>query len=559
MMAFSDAVTRLAIYSLPIIVTSFSGVWLWSRQFRRKEGEPPLESGRIPFLGVAISFSRHAGKFLQEMKRKHGDIFTIFLAGNRMHFITDLHSFKRFFKSETLSFDKVAEAIAQNAFGYSKLSAYPEYKAEDVKKLYIQFLQGKELEALVSKFQKSLLKTMSKRVEADSENCNLGLYEWVYSVMFEASCNALYGEGFYAKEILNSFQALDEQFPLLAAQVPANLIIGKQVETNREFLSKKLDEALKNNPDDTSNFIQAREDLFKDTISNHDRKRMHLTMLWASQANTIPAVFWALGYILSNHEAKAQVLDELSRILERKRTAKVFKKGGFFGGMLNRNKSDEHLPSIQQSFGANVTFNKEEIGQMVVLESCINEAFRLATASLMLREVEADMDFETSKGEVFKFRKGDQVVLSPYLNHMDEEIFGKDPELFRYDRYLETSLDGVQSLKRYFTKDGKKVLLTQSLMPFGGGVSMCPGRFFAAAEIKLFTAHVLLSYPLDLKGDITKLSMNQSRAGLGILPPEGDIPFSFTPSRRDSPSKSSLDCDSTSGEPLQSFEYSPSA
>lgn len=43
----------------------------------RSEKEPPLDRGLIPWLGHALEFGKDASKFLNRMKHKHGDIFTV--------------------------------------------------------------------------------------------------------------------------------------------------------------------------------------------------------------------------------------------------------------------------------------------------------------------------------------------------------------------------------------------------------------------------------------------------------------------------------------------------
>lgn len=45
--------------------------------FLRRINEPPLDKGRIPWLGHALDFGKDAAKFLKQMKDKHGDIFTV--------------------------------------------------------------------------------------------------------------------------------------------------------------------------------------------------------------------------------------------------------------------------------------------------------------------------------------------------------------------------------------------------------------------------------------------------------------------------------------------------
>ena len=67
------------------------------------------------------------------------------------------------------------------------------------------------------------------------------------------------------------------------------------------------------------------------------------------------------------------------------------------------------------------------------------------------------------------------------------------------------------------------------LMPFGGGVSMCPGRHFARNEIKIAAAMLLHGFDVDIPQDTPTPPLDNSRAGLGILPPVGDVPFSLKP------------------------------
>lgn len=43
----------------------------------RSKKEPPLDKGLIPWLGHALEFGKDASKFLNRMKMKHGDIFTV--------------------------------------------------------------------------------------------------------------------------------------------------------------------------------------------------------------------------------------------------------------------------------------------------------------------------------------------------------------------------------------------------------------------------------------------------------------------------------------------------
>lgn len=53
----------------------------------RRDDEPPLINGWIPFIGKALQFGKDAHKFLEEYKRKYGDVFTVHIAGVFEHLI----------------------------------------------------------------------------------------------------------------------------------------------------------------------------------------------------------------------------------------------------------------------------------------------------------------------------------------------------------------------------------------------------------------------------------------------------------------------------------------
>ena len=125
--------------------------------------------------------------------------------------------------------------------------------------------------------------------------------------------------------------------------------------------------------------------------------------------------------------------------------------------------------------------------------------------------VRRDLRLTLDGGQEIALRAGDWVALPVGVLHRDPEIYD-DPDRFRFDRFV--SDDGA----RHFSKRGRKVPLP--LLPYGGGVSMCPGRFLAHQEIKVFVTHLLKAEEIDLMEPLPGLQLG--RAGLGILPPARD-------------------------------------
>jgi cytochrome P450 len=57
-------------------------------------------------------------------------------------------------------------------------------------------------------------------------------------------------------------------------------------------------------------------------------------------------------------------------------------------------------------------------------------------------------------------------------------------------------------------------------MAFGFGKHSCPGRFFAAIEVKIALCHILLKYDFKRRGDYTHCDANGLEFGCG---PDGTI------------------------------------
>jgi cytochrome P450 len=100
-------------------------------------------------------------------------------------------------------------------------------------------------------------------------------------------------------------------------------------------------------------------------------------------------------------------------------------------------------------------------------------------------------------GVEYKFRKGDKTLLFFYLNNNSDE----------FTNYLEFNPH------RHLQKDSKSITV------FGGGKHLCPGRFFARNETKIYVSMLLHEFDVKLNKD-THPGFDFSRAGLQVSPPK---------------------------------------
>lgn len=242
-----------------------------------------------------------------------------------------------------------------------------------------------------------------------------------------------------------------------------------------------------------SEIVQERQEMLKKYYGHEEFEigAHHLGLLWASLANTIPAMFWAMYYLLQHPEAMEVLRDEIDSFLQ----STGQKKGP----------------------GISVHFTREQLDSLVCLESAILEVLRLCSYSSIIREVQEDMDF-SSESRSYRLRKGDFVAVFPPMIHNDPEVFDA-PKDFRFDRFVE---DGKK--KTTFFKGGKK--LKSYIIPFGLGTSKCPGRYFAINEMKLLVIILLTYFDLEVI-DTKPIGLNHSRMFLGIQHPDSDISFRY--------------------------------
>ncbi|KAL2169229.1 hypothetical protein VTG60DRAFT_6309 [Thermothelomyces hinnuleus] len=157
-------------------------------------------------------------------------------------------------------------------------------------------------------------------------------------------------------------------------------------------------------------------------------------------------------------------------------------------------------------------WNKRALAGMQKLDSVMRESARLnsfVTVGLS-RVVMAKDGVVTPSG--VKIPRGAAVSVPSYPVSRDNDIYPGADE-FRPFRFAEQRADdSVEYVKR-----AAKAFATTSTdyLAFGHGRNACPGRFFAANELKLILAHLVLNYDIELGGSRPR----NSWLGLNRVPP----------------------------------------
>ncbi|XP_004679917.1 PREDICTED: cholesterol 7-alpha-monooxygenase [Condylura cristata] len=487
-----------------IVIAVCCCLWLILGTRRREMGEPPLENGLIPYLGCALQFGTNPLEFLRANQKKHGYVFTCKLMGNYVHFITNPLSYQKVLcHGKYFDWKKFHFTASAKAFGHRSIDPNDGNTTENINKTFIKTLQGDSLNSLTETMMENLqlvMKFLFVPQAKMSAWVTEGMYSFCYRVMFEAGYLTLFGRELRGQDAqkrlivnnLDNFKEFDKIFPALVAGLPIHVF------KTAHHARKKLAEGLLHKNLGKRYHISELIRFLNDTLSTLDdmeKAKSHLAVLWASLANTIPATFWSLFQMMRCPEAMKAAMEEVNKTLER------------VGQKIS---SDDSL----------ICLNQMELNDMPVLDSIIKESLRLSSASLNIRTAKEDFTLHLQDGS-YNIRKDDIVALYPQLMHLDPEIY-PDPLTFKYDRYL----DENGKTKTAFYRNGIK--LKYYYMPFGSGATICPGRLFAVHEIKQFLILMLTRFEIELvDSDVKCPPLDQSRAGLGILPPLNDVEFKY--------------------------------
>ncbi|XP_030629715.1 5-beta-cholestane-3-alpha,7-alpha-diol 12-alpha-hydroxylase-like [Chanos chanos] len=505
--------TSLVQLLFALIACVLGALYLLGALRRRRPGEPPLDKGPLPWFGHVLEFRRDTVKFLQRMKNKHGDIFTIQLGGNYFTFIMDPLSFGAFVKEARakLDFSKFAKPLVERVFSYIPLQDDHKFLQTSSTK----YLMGDGLvvmtQAMMNNLQNLMLYSVGKGDHKTWQEA--GLFSYSYNIVFRAGYLALFGneplntcgnlekaremDRVLSEELFHEFRKYDQLFPKLAYGVlgPSERM---QVMHLKRLFWNILSVQRVCSRDNISGWVKEQEqDRADQGMEEYMRDRYMFVLLWASQGNTGPSAFWLLLYLMKYPEAMRAVRNEVDKVLEE--TGQKVKIGGSL-----------------------INLTRDMLLKTPVLDSTMEETLRLIAAPVLTRGVIKDMSFVMADGRQYNLREGDRVAIFPYTAvQMDPEVH-PDPNTFKYDRFL--TPDGAK--KTDFYKNGKKVKYYS--MPWGAGTTMCPGRFFATNEMKQFVFLMLTYFDFELKNPDEEVpEIDVRRWGFGSMQPVRDVQFRY--------------------------------
>ncbi|KAE8576413.1 hypothetical protein XENTR_v10004171 [Xenopus tropicalis] len=495
------------VFSLLLLILCIGFCYYRFLHRTRQPNEPPLDRGSIPWLGYALEFGKDAAKFLSDMKEKHGDIFTIQVAGKFITVLLDPHSYDAVFwaPSNQLDFGKYARMLMDRMFDVR----LPPSGGNEEKTLLALHFQGSNLTKLTRSMFHNLSTILLKdRRLPNTEWTDQGLFDFIYGVMLRAGYLTLFGtesEQYtstyspmrdlkHSEDVYKEFRKLDW---LLMKAARNTLSTGEKEEASlvKNRLQKLISIKSHKGKCCKSSWFEYYQQHLEEIQATEDMQSRALVLqLWATQGNAGPATFWLVLYLLKHPEAMAAVQAEFESIFQRNLQEK------------------RHIEEM----------NQDLLDKMIILDNVLNETLRLTAAPFISREVLTDMTLKLADGHQYQLRRGDRLCLFPFVSpQMDPEVH-QQPEVFQHNRFL--NADGTE--KTEFYKKGKR--LKYYNLPWGAGSNVCVGKKHAVNSIKQFVCLLLFYFDFELKTPAEKIpEFNRTRYGFGLLQPEHDILFRY--------------------------------
>jgi hypothetical protein len=215
-------------------------------------------------------------------------------------------------------------------------------------------------------------------------------------------------------------------------------------------------------------------------VSNIDRSRFDAVNGHAILANTTPTAFWTIYHVLSD----PAILQEVRAAVE-------------------------PLVTTVKDGGLTHEINISHIRDIPILKSVLHEALRNYAGGTGTRIVLED----TMLDDKYLLKKGSFIFMPNRAYHFDEESWGSDVHEFNAHRFMKP-----------------KPSLPGAFRGFGGGVNLCPGRFFAMNEILAMCAMLVLRYDIKpISGTWRHPDVDRSNLSLLVNPPKERVLVEILP------------------------------
>ncbi|KAK4665845.1 hypothetical protein QC763_409110 [Podospora pseudopauciseta] len=460
-----NLVESLSVTALVILFTTYA-ILYFAQTIPLSKNEPPIIPSRIPFLGHVLGMLFQGGKYVKNLglQNSHHPIFTLPIPLSRIYIITSptLALTLQRLPPSTLSFTPLIPNITKRVLGLNPHTVDVISQAMDpLPGQHIGFLAdmadlvkstlapGEEMSALLSRMEHELKSLLNAYVPPPPSQREIDLLAWTRNLVALATARSLYGASNPLEGLEGSFWEFDHGLGgLLVGICPQ--VTARKAYRGREKLVQSFAAWLRNGKHkeaDVAPIIANRVAMAaKHGWELQEVARSEVSFLFAGIVNTATTSFW--GVLQTFNDPK------------------------LLGGLRAELAVDPNSKTIEARLR----------DAKLLLEAVVNECLRLGSDTYSTRVVVPKEGVEVEvKGKEYWFQGGAVVQISGGTIHASKENWGEDAREFKPERFLK----GV-SFKNF--------------RAFGGGQTLCPGRNFALAVVRLLIAMVVTKFDIEVVG-----------------------------------------------------------
>lgn len=356
-----------------------------------------------------------------------------------------------------------------------------------------QLLPGEKFQSLSNKFLARISVAMSwERISQkavlsepmDRSYRIVGLLEWTKEVLLNSATRTFFGDQLLEIEpnLLTNFVSFDDNSWLFTYKIPKPW--SKDMLAAKNVVQKALGtyfDLPRQERCDESWLVRTLEDEMRGLgIESIDMAAMFNMIFWVINGNAYKLCFWILAHLLHNPVLLSTIKTEVASAI------------------------DAHTPAHEIS---------GRLDSCRELDAVFHEVLRLISSSMAVRNVAHPMDVG---GKTLS--KGTKILVPFRQIHFNKAVWGENAHDFDPKRFL-----GVQA------KEELSAVRNPNFRPFGGGTTVCPGRFLARREVLAFVGLALVRFDisLDATSDESHVQARQStfprleesKPCLGMMPP----------------------------------------
>ncbi|CAH0024649.1 unnamed protein product [Clonostachys rhizophaga] len=451
----------------------------------------------IPFLGHGPAFFKSSEALVARASNYCGrqEPFAITLFGSTLYIVANpQHTVEVYKSNHSLSFDEFAEELVRTN-GYSKWAAktsytdlpkdkagFPNPKGTSfgglIRQMHIhQLYPGDRLRVIEDQFldwydrnlQLKSIQTGSMVHSSNGNDTTVPLMAWVSDYVTRAGEAAYFGDslGSIDPDLARAFLEFDDLSWQVLYRYPA--FLSGEMRSARRRMMQAFSKYLAIPQEERTNsvwLLKAMEDEARGIgIHDQDIAVLYFNIYWLINTNTRKIAFWMLSFLL---HCDASLIDPIHAEI-----------GGAFQGNTLTN-----LTYICQS--------------CPTLDRVWHESLRLCSNAASVRLIRSDT---TIGGK--RMLTGNRIMIPYRQLHFDGRVYGADPDNFHPERFDKA-------------KGGGDPTKGHSWRPFGGGNTLCTGRYIARRSTLIFVALILRRFDLELVGPTGPPEPDIGRPVLGI-------------------------------------------